>query len=333
VNTYKLNNASSLPDEWDVLADCYFQRKKFLLHCQNWNPCKQRYYVAYENDELIAGAVLYTFRLNLFTYYKISLPLTMQITGIPCSVSFSGLVGKLNNTLKLFKSICSQERGLKLALNIDSPEEVPHNIFAGHTLPVIKFNNHYSSTDDYLKSLRANYRRRLDLINKKSSALQLTQSSCNKFIIEMYHQYIRVYEQSNAKLEQLEYRFFKYLPNEFKLTVASVNGTLAGWFITLNADSELYFFFGGLNYSMNEELGTYHRLLQEIIFQGINSGVQRIDLGQTAEIPKMRLGGEIQPKYMIADHSTVINILLRTSKKLLEYRNTFPQHHVFRNAL
>ncbi len=333
MNTYKLDNALALPDEWDVLADCYFQRKKFLLYCQNRNHCNQRYYVAYDQDKLIAGAVVYTIRLNLFTYYKMRLPVTMQITGIPCSVSSAGLVGKPNRTVKLFEYICSQERGLKLALNIDSPEGVPHNMFAGNTLPAIKFNNYFSSTADYLKSLRADYRRRLDLIHKKSSALQFTQSSCSKFSIEMYHQYIRVYEQSNAKLEQLDYRFFKYLPNEFKLTTATANGILAGWFITLTADGESYFFFGGLNYSMNEKLGTYHRLLIEIIFQGINSGVQQIDLGQTAEIPKMRLGGESQPKYMIADHSVMINILLRTSKKLLEYRNTIPKPHVFRNAL
>ena len=333
MNTYKLDNAISLPDDWDVLADCYFQRKKFLLHCQNWNPCNQRYYVAYENDKLIAGAMVYTLRLNLFTYYKLSLPITMQITGIPCSVSFSGLMGESNNTSKLFEDICSQERGLKLALNIDSPEDAPRNMFAGHTLPVIKFKNDFSSTDEYLKSLRSDYRRRLDLINKKSSTLQFTQSSCSEFTIEMYHQYIRVYEQSNARLEKLDYRFFKYLPGEFKLTTATANGMLAGWFITLNANSELYFFFGGLNYSMNEKLEIYHRLLKEIIFQGINLGVKHIDLGQTAEIPKMRLGGEYQPKYMIADHSNMINILLRASKKLLEYKNDFPEHHVFRNAL
>ena len=333
MNTYKLDNALALPDEWDNLADCYFQRKKFLLHCQNWNPCSQRYYVAYENDKLIAGAVVYTLCLNLFTYYKFKLPITMQITGIPCSVSTAGLLGKPNNTVKLFKYVCSQERGLKLALNIDTPEGAPRNMFAGNTLPVIKFKNNFSSADEYLKSLRADYRRRLDIINRKSSALQFSQSSCSKFNIEMYHQYNMVYEQSNAKLERLDYRFFKYLPNDFKLTIATENGMLAGWFITLNVDSELYFFFGGLNYSMNEELETYHRLLQEIIFQGINSGAQYIDLGQTAEIPKMRLGGECQPKYMIADHSGIINILLRASKKLLEYKNDIPEHHVFRNAL
>jgi len=333
VNNYKLDNALSLPDEWDSLADCYFQRKKFLLHCQNWNPCNQRYYVGYENDKLIAGAVVYTLCLNLFTYYKLKLPVTMQITGIPCSVSSPGLLGEPNNASKLFKYVCSQERGLKLALNIDSAVGVPHNMFVGHTLPAIKFNNHFSSTDDYLKSLRSDYRRRFDLINRKSSVLQFSESCCSKFNIEMYHQYIMVYERSNAKLERLEYRFFKYLPNEFKLTTATANGTLVGWFITLNVDKELFFFFGGLNYSMNEELETYHTLLQQIIFQGINSGVKYIDFGQTAEVPKMRLGGQSQQKYMIADHSGIINLLLRASKKLLEYKIDFPEHHVFRNAL
>ena len=167
----------------------------------------------------------------------------MQIAGIPCSVSSAGLVGEPNNTVKLFKYVCSRERGLKLALNIDSTAGVPRNMFVGHTLPAIKFKNHFSSSDDYLKSLRADYRRRLDLINRKSSTLKFSHSSCSNFNIEMYHQYIMVYEQSNAKLERLEYRFFKYLPDEFKLTTATANGALVGWFITLDADSKLFFFF------------------------------------------------------------------------------------------
>ena len=79
----KVNNALSIPNEWNILASCYYQRKKFLLHTQNWNPCNQRYYLAFENNHLIAGAVVYTLKLDLLTYAKMTLPIKMKITGVP----------------------------------------------------------------------------------------------------------------------------------------------------------------------------------------------------------------------------------------------------------
>jgi hypothetical protein len=323
-----------LPDEWDRLADSYYQRKKFLIHCEKWNHCNQRYYLGYDRERLFAGAVVYTLQLNLFTYNKLKLPLVMQIVGMPCSVSSSGLFGKARSKMELFKFICSQEKGLKIALNIDSLEDAPNNLFNGHTLPSIEFNNDFTSVAEYLKSLRADYRHRIDKIKRKSNELQLSHCNCSNFDKEMYEQYRNVYDHSKAKLELLDYEFFKNLPNDFKLTTATLNGQPAGWFITLIADNEMQFFLGGLDYSLNKKLGTYHRLLMEIIFQGINSGVKRIDLGQTAEIPKLRLGGTVQSKYMIASHNNfIINTLLRNSKKLLEYGNTFPKHNVFRKAI
>jgi hypothetical protein len=314
-----INNALLLPSEWDKLANCYFQRKYFLLHCQIWNHCNQRYYLAYKDDELIAGAVVYTLRLNLFTYYKKSLPVKMHIAGIPCSVSCPGILGDTSSTTKLFEYICSNENGIKLALNIETLNGIPQKMFTGNTLPAIKLVNSFSSWSEYLSLLRADYRRRLFAIERKSSEVRFLKGSCNEFTLEMYDQYLQVYDKSSAKLEKLDYRFFKHLPEVFNLTTANINNRLGGWFITLNADEELYFFLGGVDYSLNEKFGIYHRLLTEIIRLGINLGVKRIDLGQTAEIPKMRLGGKGESRYMIAFHGNyLIQTILRRSAKLLD---------------
>ena len=88
-----IRDAAGLPPEWDQLADGYFQEREFLRHCQEYNPCNQRYYLASREGKLEAGAVLYSLALDLFTYLKLKSPVTMQIAGVPCSVSASGLIG------------------------------------------------------------------------------------------------------------------------------------------------------------------------------------------------------------------------------------------------
>jgi hypothetical protein len=328
----KVNNVLSIPNEWDKLANCYYQRKQFLLHSQNWNRCEQRYYLAFERNRLVAGAVVYTLKLNLFTFSKITLPLKMKITGVPCSVSCPGLIGSTGNALKLYEYICSLENGLNLALNLKNTTGIARNMIVGNTLPVIIFNRSYSSWDDYLNNIRSDYRRRIHLIEEKSRELKFSSGSCFEFTKEMYNQYIQVYEKSNAKLELLDFKFFKYLPKDFCLTRITIMNDLVGWFITLKADNRLYFFFGGLEYYLNEKYAIYLRVLIEIIQQGIELGVESIDLGQTAEVPKMRLGGESNPLYLISFHKNYpVRSLLRSSIKLLEYKNKFSNYHVFKD--
>ena len=139
----KVHTVLSIPDDWDHLATCYYQRKQFLLHAENWNRCNQRYYMAFDENKLIAGAVLYTLKLNLFTYSKFTFPIKMQIAGIPCSVSCQGFLGNNRNAYNLYEYICTKEKGLCLALNLKDASAISRRIVVGKTLPTILFKNVY----------------------------------------------------------------------------------------------------------------------------------------------------------------------------------------------
>ncbi|MDP3433341.1 MAG: hypothetical protein Q8T04_10300, partial [Bacteroidota bacterium] len=52
--------AKDLPDEWNLLAENYFQRREFLIYAEKYNPCAQRYYCFYENDKLLSAAIMYS---------------------------------------------------------------------------------------------------------------------------------------------------------------------------------------------------------------------------------------------------------------------------------
>jgi len=326
----QLNQASDLPGQWERLAGSYFQRREFLAHCEAWNPCRQRYYLAWKNGQLAAGAVLYSLRLSLLTFARLNLPIAMQIVGIPCSVSCSGLIGPRTETRALLQNLQARERGFLLALNLPSENQVPRGIAAARTLPTLTLEHSFSSWDEYLSTIRADYRRRIKNIVARSKQLQFRQQTCAEFSREHHGLYLQVLARSDAKLEQLGADFFRNLPGDFQMITAERDRRLAGWAITLNAPEGFYFFLGGVDQTENLAHAVYLRLLIEIVKQGIELGAQRIDLGQTAEIPKMRLGGECHPLYLGATHSNpIFRPFLKSASGILGYRRRVPAHHVF----
>lgn len=326
----KISEAKDLPDEWNLLAENYFQKREFLIYAEKYNPCKQRYYCFYENEKLLAAAIMYSLRLDLFTFLRIKSPLKMNIAGIPCSVSSSGIFGRMEYKEQLKNYIFSSEKGFVLFLNLDEKPLQETNA-TGKTLPTILLKNTFKSWEEYLRHLRSDYRRRLHKITKTGSGTELIITDCSVFDEEMYRQYLQVYSKSTAKLEKLSLAFFRNLPPEFQLISCRKNGQTIGWNIILKSDRTLFFFLGGIDYQQNTENQTYLKLLTNIVTEGIAQGVEIIDLGQTAEIPKMRLGGHPQTKYMEARHSNfLLHRLLKFSEKSLEYNKQIFNHRVMK---
>jgi hypothetical protein len=325
-----IREAINIPPAWDALADNYFQQTRFLIHTEKYNPCNQRYYLLFDNGELVSAAIVYSLRLNLLTFLKIKSPIKIHIAGIPCSVSSPGIFGKTNAISDLRKYIYKNEKGLVLLLNLKeiiSTKECA----SGKTLPTIILQNHFKNRDAYVASLRSSYRRRLKIINQNNNDLKFEIKTCSDFTEQMYQQYIRVYQRSNEKLEKLNFEFFKNLPDDFKLTVCYNNYEVIGWNITLLTRHCFYFFLGGINYDYNKTHQTYFRLLAAIIDEGIKNKVEYIDLGQTAETPKMRFGGIPSARFMEAHHSNfVLNKILKISEKLLEYKRMPGKTHSFK---
>jgi hypothetical protein len=328
----KISRAKDLPNEWNLLAENYFQKQEFLIYTEKYNPCAQRYYCLYEHEEIVAAAIMYSLRLDLFTFLRIKSPLKMNIVGIPCSVSSSGIFGSKQHQEQLKNFIFSNEKGFVLFLNLDEKPLQETNAI-GKTLPAIILKNTFKSWEEYLLHLRSDYRRRLKKITRTGAGTEFIKTSCSTFDDKMYRQYLQVYSKSTAKLEKLSLAFFKNLPPEFQLISCRKNGQTIGWNIILKSDHSLFFFLGGIDYQQNAENQTYLKLLTNIIAEGIAQGVDIIDLGQTAEIPKMRLGGHPQTKYMEARHSNFLfHRLLKFSEKSLEYKKQISNHHVMKEV-
>lgn len=326
----KLDRAADLPDDWDREAGHYFQQRVFLAHCEAWNPCGQCYYVAREGQRLVAGAVVYGLRLSLLTFARRDLPVSMRIVGVPCSVSRPGLIGSPGASRDLLDHVRLEEEGFLLALNLETPDLIPGGFSSARTLPTLVLESKGWSWGEYLESMRADYRRRVNMILFRSLELEIGSAPCREFSREHYDLYLQVWRRSDAKLEKLMPDFFRNLPPAFRMITAHHEGNLAGWAVTLETPNGLDFFLGGIAYDRNRKQAIYLRLLLEIVRMGIASGAPRIDLGQTAEIPKMRLGAVCHSLHMGASHSNpFFRFLLNRTSGFLEYRRQVPEHHVF----
>ena len=328
-----ISKASDLPVKWDNLALEYFQTREFLKYSEKYNPCKQRYYTLYRDGIFEVGAIVYTLGLDLLTYLAIPSPIKMKMLGIPCSVSSSGIIGnsKLHNDL--IEYVMSNEKGLLLVLNLNS---IPQSTKAvgGRTLPSIMFNNTFSTWEEYVRSLRADYRRRYLRISRPFSEITMKQGNCFQFDDVMYSQYLEVLKHSKGMLETLSKSFFQYLPSNFTLTTFFDKSVVIGWYISAIYKDIFYFFMGGIDYSMNKRYNTYLNILFRLLKEGIEKKASLIDLGQTAEIPKTRLGGKVVEKYMLGFHSNLfVWKLLKVGKGMLEYSTIVPETNVIKKDL
>ena len=325
-----LSRALDLPENWDCAAVDYFQTREFLDHTEKYNPCNQRYYLLYQNETFKTGIVVYTLKLDLLTYLRIPSPFRMNIAGIPCSVSASGIIGNPDYLHQIIGHIKIREKGMLLFLNLASGL-VEEKMIPGKTLPTIILTNHFRSWEDYLLAMRANYRRRFRQLSLPFSEIHKKQVACSCFDGRMYDQYLGVLKRSKGKLETLSMEFFQKLPSNFNLTTFYSAEKLIGWYISATFNKKFYFFLGGLDYKVNRKFNTYFNILLNVVKEGIGKRASIIDLGQTAEIPKLRLGGELVEKTMLGYHSNpMMRKLMKAGKRLLEYSTIVQESHVFK---
>lgn len=337
--------AVDLPLAWDNLAEAYFQQREFLHHCERFNPCHQRYYMLFEQKVLKAGAVVYTLQIDLLTFSRVRSPVKMQVIGLPASVSAAGVIGSKACVEQLLQLLLQKEKGLLLGVNLDPQLEVAPGI-AMPILPNVELELPFSGWGHYLRSLRSPYRRRLKRTMAKFEAVQRETTPCSAFSGWHYKLYRAILKRTPNKLETLPEAFFRNLPPAFRLTTyrlpapagngAAVEirgGTILCWSITCREAGRFYFFFGGMNYDLIQSYDSYFNNLFGILQMALAQKCTYLDLGQTAEVPKMRLGGQLVPKQMFLYHrNPILYWALERLKPFIRYKEAFPATHVFKKS-
>ena len=321
-----VRSAAGLPAEWDVAAgDRLALRRDTLLVLEQTNPCGQLYHVT-TGAAPRSIAVTYRHRLNLLTFGRGALRMPVTIVGIPCSVSSPGchLAADTENAmLSHLRAI----PGAKLMLN--TGREALAGFGTGATLPSCRLDIRWDSFADYLAALRSHYRYRLTRAQSSWAGVAATAVTGGDFGDDLYGLYLNVYRRSRYKLEKLDIGFFRRFPAQ--ITAFMAGPRPIAFVQTVRNGDELVFMFGGMDYSAGNTYDTYLNMLLHIVREAISGGRAGLDLGQTAEETKVRLGCRLVRKHLHAAHSNgIAHKFLAKLAGALAYKLPDSDHHVFR---
>ncbi|RWX46666.1 Acetyltransferase (GNAT) domain-containing protein [Candidatus Electrothrix aarhusensis] len=325
--------ARDLPTSWDKACKGNpFLCKASLRLLEQVNPTGQRYYLL-ENEDRASLFMTYQHRLDILTYGPGNLRLPVAIVGIPCSVSWPGLQIQKQD-LEPFRQALQKISGALLLLNGKKPPLSLSPICAkGLTLPNCELDIRGFDFSAYLGRMRSHYRYKIRASLKRFQGVKTSVLKDNsEFDSKLYKLYEQVYQRSDFKLEKLDISFFQQFPAT--ISVFSVGDKLLGFTQTMfsnQGDQEQIFLFGGLDYNLNEQFHTYINMLLHVIRSGMEQGSERVNLGQTAEDVKTKLGCTLHRRLLYARHSnSLVHFFIHRGISLLSYTAPLTERHVFK---
>lgn len=313
------DRAENLPDAWEEAAPHPFLRRETLCVLEKANPCGQKYYFLGDNGRQFSLAVTYRHRLNLLACVRGFLPVPATVIGVPCSVAKPGFHLSPASGRKMLDHL-SGLAGLKLILN-SSASTLP-GFTTGQTLPDWRLHLDWMSFDQYMNSMRSHYRRRIRQALNRCLEVQVKSLTPDEFDEKWYALYLQVYRRSAYKLEKLTPDFFQRMAADIDV-FENAGGIPLGFTQTKRNGGELIFMFGGINYNLQADYDLYWNMMMHVVAKGIRSECSSIDLGQTGDIAKSRIGATSELRNFHAAHSSkLINALVQRTAERLSYKCT-----------
>ena len=270
----------------------------------------------------------YRIKLNIFSFGRLKFNIPFTVIAPPVSVDEKGFGGDLNALIKDYKS----RKGLFLILNLRKGEtNIRTRAAVGKTLPNCAIENKFESFDDYLNALRSNYRRRIKIALAKGAGLKVKTIENADFGEELYSLYLQVLDRSAFPLETLPINFFQNCGCKID---AFYNGNIPIAFVMSEKYTDnMGFIFGGMDYKSRDKYDLYYNMLLHVVKAGIENKVKLISFGQTAEIPKCRIGCNLDERFMIAfSGSGLLTYILSVFAPLLQNNKEINEVRVFKSG-
>lgn len=325
----RYDSVSELPNEWDlVVGDNIYLTRKFLAFMETADREKKTYYGVYDSsgklDTVFETIERRGYNLGMFTRLNFKIKITMVY--VPLSVTRPGI--EYGECLEEAAEFIRGLKGYKIFLNL--PDLELNGYAKGLTCPKCVLKIRWSSFDEYMDSLRSNYRYRFRKALKKAAPLKLRYlNSGEEFTDEMYKLYEQVYDKSRIRVEKLTPEFFR--GEFFEIFVLEDGEGVRGFVQLLANGDELVFEFVGLDYSVQSKYDTYLAMLLEIIRYAIEHGFKTVDFGQTADDTKLKLGSEYIYLYAYLNHKNrLLNAVCKKLAHRLEYRPVTEKFDVFK---
>jgi predicted N-acyltransferase len=203
----------------------------------------------------------------------------------------------------------------------------------------------FADFDAYVAALKTNYRkqikasqRRLDDGGVAIRAIMDTDEIVRTYDERVYQLYLALMQRASYKLETMPHRFFIELAQRFSghvtLLVAERDAEVLGCVWVLEAGDAAYLMWVGSRESEeNDALDLYFNLAYAGLAQGMTRGFRHLELGQTADAFKARLGAGHSMRYVYLKGLDPVRALaMKYGLKLLHPgRPSIPEFNVFKS--
>jgi len=327
-----LERAGDLPSSWDDLAgNNYALRRDFLQLLEVSQPCEQRYHLFHTPTERLDSIILtFRIRMNLMQYTPFTWHERVTMVHIPLSVTRPALVIGVeteNEVASFLKTI----PGYSIILNWRGSPQFAHYC-CGTMSPQLALDLRWKSFAQYLDSMRSNYRYRYSKAQKKGLGLNYRFLADNaEFSPAMYAQYMHVNQKSRIRIETLTLEYFRQPTG--RLLLCELEGQPMGFMQLIENGSELIWAFVGYDPRHNQTFDIYLNMLLFLVRYAIENGFTVLEMGQTAEDAKLKLGACYTPLRILVGHSNpILNLLMRLSMPFLGYKAPPENFRVFHGA-
>lgn len=182
--------------------------------------------------------------------------------------------------------------------------------FVGESPPMNHFPCEFKSFDEYRAALKAPYRSKIVRSQRKFTELGLRveclkggAALVERLNNEAYGMYLAVVEKSSIRLEVLSLNWFREMAQQFEeesvWTAVYQQKKLLAWAYGLRAGGIYHSLFGGVDYSQNAETDAYFNLMYQELDLALCRGAKDIQLGQTADDFKSRLGAMQSKRFFL----------------------------------
>jgi hypothetical protein len=319
-----------LPYDWDEAfsAEDVFNKRTVLKHFFLHSPIGQKYFwIEREKAKPLAGILCRTqlpFTLGPVTIFRpalvCSIPMPFSTDpGFSDQEGIAEVAGLMENFDGGFRMIGGLQK---------KSADIPGWAWRRH-LVNIDMDIRWQDFESYINCFRSDYRSRVSESLGRGRDLKRILVSNDKFEPKVYELYEKIAQKYNSLI--LPIRFFLEIPSEKSIIGLQMGEEILAWALLIPSDKYLYFLFGGYKEEFNHKYHLYNNLLLSIIRFSIENGFKRLNLGQTAELSKMRLGGYPVERYILVSHagSAIRQIVLKTD--IFSYRKHYPLPRVFKD--
>lgn len=203
----------------------------------------------------------------------------------------------------------------------------------------------FACFEEYCAQLRTDYRRKVEL-----SARKLRESDCGVeywygeeiargYTEECHRLYEAVLGRAAYRLERWPAEFFRGLARAFgpgasMTRIVRADGRPVAWEFGVTYAGVYHNLYGGLDYASNDGLDPYFNVYYRDLGRAFRDGVRAINLGQTSESFKARLGAEGERLYFYARGvRPAVRVGLRVGRRwAFPEVAGLPVRHVFRDG-